>query len=251
MSDILAPAPGPPVHIRGFVDVLTDRQDWPRVSEGETSGGTYMSERRRLPLPGGPITVDAVRLVAGDAGQTVLPGDEFVLVLSGDVRFEQSGGELHLGAGQAGVVPRGRSLAWRCDQDGELIVMRCLGGGGPTAQAPVRIELEAPLAPSNPPLAEFLVGPTPQCRNHTDYRSGSGEFVCGVWDSTPYHRRLLTFRHYELMSLLEGSVTFVDASGREGRFAAGDVVLLEQGGGCSWESQVHVKKIYSTFRPAE
>ena len=49
--------------------------------------------------------------------------------------------------------------------------------------------------------------PPPSCRNFTDYRSADGEFVCGTWDSTPYHRRAMFYRHYELMYLLEGSVT--------------------------------------------
>ena len=61
----------------------------------------------------------------------------------------------------------------------------------------------------------------------------------------------MNFRHFELMRLLEGEVTFVDGDGRTGCFAAGDVVLFVQGGGCSWESRTHVKKIYATYRPAE
>jgi uncharacterized cupin superfamily protein len=61
----------------------------------------------------------------------------------------------------------------------------------------------------------------------------------------------MMFRHFELMRLLEGEVTFVDQDGRTGTFGAGDVVLLVQGGGASWQSESHVKKIYSTYRPAE
>ena len=235
--------------VLGFVDVLGTMAGWPAAA-GPGGEGTYLAARRRLPLPEGPVTVEAVRLPAGDAGHATLPGDEFVLVLRGGVRFEQSGTEIRLEAGEAAVVLRGRPLAWRSADGAELIVMRCEGGGGAGAEVPVRIDTDAPLAPSNPPLAELLLGPTPQCRNHSDYRSRSGEFVCGTWASTPYHRRLMEFRHYELMRLLEGSVTFVDAAGREGRFSAGDVVLLEMGGGCSWESRNDVKKIYSTYRPA-
>jgi uncharacterized cupin superfamily protein len=61
----------------------------------------------------------------------------------------------------------------------------------------------------------------------------------------------MTFRHFELMRLLEGEVTFVDAAGRTGRFGAGQVVLFVQGGAASWESRTNVKKIYATFRPAD
>jgi uncharacterized cupin superfamily protein len=61
----------------------------------------------------------------------------------------------------------------------------------------------------------------------------------------------MTFRHFELMRLLEGEVTFTDQRGRSGTFGTGDVVLFVQGGAASWESRSHVKKIYSTYRPAQ
>ncbi|MFV4725635.1 cupin domain-containing protein, partial [Mycobacterium tuberculosis] len=86
------------------------------------------------------------------------------------------------------------------------------GAGAPAAAVPV--DLAAELAPSGAPLAELLIGPTPSCRNHTDYRSADGTFTCGVWDSTPYHRRAMRYAHFELMVLLKGSVTFVDEEGK-------------------------------------
>jgi uncharacterized cupin superfamily protein len=250
MNETLA-APSLPVKtVRGFVDVLGTSGAWPEARRGAGRTDAYLGNRRRLPLPEGPISVERARLEAGASGECTLPGDEFVLVLEGSVTFEQSDVRCHLSAGQAAVMIRNRPLAWRSEAGSDLVVMRCTAGGGPGADVPVRIDLAAPLAPSNPPAADVLIGPTPQCRNHSDYRSGSGEFVCGVWDSTPYHRRPIEFRHYELMRLLEGSVTFIDSAGREGRFRAGDVILFELGGSAAWESREHVKKVYSTYRPA-
>jgi uncharacterized cupin superfamily protein len=179
----------------------------------------------------------------------VLPGDEFVLVLSGALHFLQKGRELQIGAGEAAVVVRDHLFEWAADEPAELIVMRCTAGR--SADVPVVIDTSAPLSPSNPPLAELLVGPTPSCRNHSDFRSATGEFVCGTWDSTPYHRRLMEFRHFELMRLLEGEVTFTDPHGTSRTFGVGDVVLFVQGGAASWESRSRVKKIYSTYRPAQ
>jgi uncharacterized cupin superfamily protein len=236
--------------VRGFVDVLGTSGDWPEAPRQTAGADAYLTDRRRLPLPEGPITVERARLATGAAGACVLPGDEFVLLLDGNITFEQSGVRCELTAGQAAVMMRDLPLAWRSEAGADLILMRCTGGGGAGADAPVRIDLAAPLGPSNPPAADVLIGPTPQCRGHADYRSANGEFACGVWDSTPYHRRPIEFRHYELMRLLEGSVTFVDAAGREGRFGAGDVILFEQGGSAAWESREYVKKIYCTFRPA-
>jgi uncharacterized cupin superfamily protein len=197
------------------------------------------------------VSVETVALAAGEAGEVLLTADEFVLVVEGAICFRQAARELRLEAGQAGVMVRGKRVEWAAKAATELVIMRCTAAGGAGADEPVSIDVDAPLSPSNPPLAELLIGPTPACRNHSDYRSASGEFVCGTWDSTPYHRRLMNFRHFELMRLLEGEVTFVDQDGRTGRFGAGDVVLFVQGGGCSWESRTHVKKIYATYRPAE
>ena len=235
--------------VQSFVDVLGSRTAWPEV--GHPGGDPYFASRRRLPLPDGPVSIESTALAAGETGETILAGDEFVLVLAGTIRLRQAERELRLEAGDAGVALRGRPLEWVTDGATELLIMRCSAGGGAGAEEPVRIDVDAPLSSSNPPLAELLIGPTPACRNHTDYRSASGEFVCGTWDSTPYHRTLMTFRHFELMKLLEGQVTFADESGRIGSFGAGDVVLFVQGGAASWESRTHVKKIYATYRPAE
>ena len=224
----------------GFIDVLRSRRAWPAADGG--APGSYSTGRRRLPLPDGPVSIESVNLAAGGSGDVILPGDEFVHVLNGSVRFRQSDRELSLAAGEAGVLLREKPLAWTVDEPTEVIVMRCVAGGGAGSDTPLAIDTAATLAPSNPPLAELLVGPSPSCRNHTDYRSTSGEFVCGTWDSTPYHRRLMMFRHFELMRLLEGEVTFVDQEGRTGTFGSGDVVLLVQGGGASWNSGSHVKK---------
>lgn len=232
--------------VHGFVNLLGSRTDWPAADDCEA--GSYLTGRRRLPLPEGPVTVESVNLASGRSGQAVLPGDEFVLVLSGAVRFRQKERELHVGAGEAAVLLRDHSLEWAADEPAELLAMRCTAGG--SADEPVVINTSAPLSASNPPLPHLLLSATPTCRNHSDYRSATGEFVCGTWDSTPYHRQLMEFRHYELMRLLEGEVTFIDQNGRSGTFGAGDVVLLVQGGGASWESRSHVKKIYATYRPA-
>ncbi len=60
----------------------------------------------------------------------------------------------------------------------------------------------------------------------------------------------MRYRHYELMHLLAGTVTFVDDAAREGTFSTGDIFLVEQGAECSWDSRVDVKKVYAIYRPA-
>ncbi|WP_246089343.1 cupin domain-containing protein [Paraburkholderia guartelaensis] len=116
-------------------------------------------------------------------------------------------------------------------------------GGQGTDGTIVPIDSAPQLEPSGAPLAELLLTPTPHCRNQTDHRSLDGKFTCGTWDSTPYHRLAMSYSHYELMHLLEGSVTFVDETGRPATFSRGDIFLVEQGARCSWESREHVAKV--------
>lgn len=178
-----------------------------------------------------------------------LPADEFVIVCDGTLTITRQDGTLVLGLNDSAVLQHGMEFAWSAEGPVSLIFMRYSGSkaeeGGltPIAKAP-------PLAPSGAPLAELLVGPTPACRNYTDYRSADGEFTCGNWDSAPYHRRAMSYRHYELMYLLEGSVTFEDEAGRRGTFSKGDIFLVEQHAQCSWESLAHVAKVYAIYRPA-
>jgi uncharacterized cupin superfamily protein len=211
-------------------------------------GNAYLRARDRLALPPGPISVAACFV---DAAGTVedLGADEFIVVVEGRIEVRWPNGTSTLQAGQSAVLPKGASFAWSAPRPSRLIVMSHVGRMAGHGE-PILIDETAELQPSSPPSAELLVGPTPSCRNHSDYRSASGEFVCGVWDSTPYHRRPMFFRHYELMHLLEGAVTLEDAAGHTATFSKGDILLMVQGSTCSWLSECHVTKVYATFRPA-
>jgi uncharacterized cupin superfamily protein len=192
-------------------------------------------------------TVSAIAPV-GEGRVAALRSDELVLVLSGEIAIETARGVVAIKTGRSAVLPSGLRFAWRAAAGTVGVIVSCPSASG-TATAIVQIDEAAPLEPSNPPLAELLVGPTPSCRNHTDYRSASGELVCGTWDSTPYHRRPMLYRHIELMHLLEGTVTFEDASGAV-TFSKGSVLLAARGANCAWVSEVPVKKVYATHRPA-
>jgi uncharacterized cupin superfamily protein len=148
------------------------------------------------------------------------------------------------------VLPAGLSFDWRAADGTLAIIVSVPATEHGDAKGPVPIDERAALLPSNnPPLPELLIGATPTCRNHSDYRSANGEFVCGTWDATPFHRRHIPFRQIELMHLLDGSVSFYDDKGRV-TYEAGDVVLYVRGEGCAWHSEVYVKKVYATHRVA-
>lgn len=200
-----------------------------------------------------PAFADAAAHVAAvalrGAGRVeALPTDEFVLVLEGRLEVSGATGTLTVNPGTGAVLPVGCGFDWQASEDLLAIVYSAPTAAPGTATEPLPIDHDAPLAPSSPPLAENLIGPVPTCRSHNDYVSANREFACGIWDSTPYHRRQIPYRQVELMYLLDGSVSFSDASGSVS-FTAGDVCLFVRGEGCAWFSDEYVRKIYATQRP--
>lgn len=209
------------------------------------AGDRFLASRQWLNTPAVGVTIAALHLDGGEGRVEALVDDEFVLVLAGALSI----GDVQIGVDGSIVVPRGQPFEWTAVPGTVALVMGC--GVGPAGDGkPVPIDTSAALEPSSPPLADLLVGPTPTCRNFTDYRSASGEYMIGTWDSTPYERVTMPYRHCELMLLLEGAVTFVDGAGRKGTFSKGDIFVVEQGANCSWLSETHVKKVYVIFRPA-
>lgn len=185
---------------------------------------------------------------AGEGHVESSAADEFVLVLAGRIEIDVPDGRLVLVAGKSGVIPAGTAFDWSAADRTLVIIASVPAATTGDSDRPVLIDESALMTASNAPIPEFLIGPTPSCRNHSDYRSATGEFVCGTWDSTPYHRRQMPYAHIELMHLLEGSVSFYDDNGRV-TFNMGDVLLFVRGQGCAWQSEVRVKKVYATHRP--
>lgn len=212
------------------------------------SAGEVPLTRRCVSLPPGPVSVGALYIEPGRHTETT-DADEFVIVCDGAVALHGDGATLSLAPGQSAVIRSGSAVCWETNAQVSLVFMRYHAAAGDSAGI-VPIDYEAKLVPSGAPLAELLTTPTPACRNFTDYRSVDGEFVCGTWDSTPYARRAMHYRHYELMYLLDGEVSFEDALGAQATFVRGDIFLVRQGAECSWDSKVHVHKVYAIWRPA-
>jgi len=240
MQTLTREKPAGATPVRGVIDLRA-------YAAGAAPTGDWLAGRALPAFADAAAAVTAIAPV-GKGRVPALLADEFVVLLSGQLTLETSRGTSVVKSGQSLVLPAGLAFAWRSEAGTVAVIVACPGAAG-TAPHLERIDEAAELQPSNPPLAELLVGPTPSCRNHTDFRSANGEFVCGTWDSTPYHRRPMLFRHIELMHLLEGTVTFEDASGSV-TFSRGDILLAARGAQCAWISEVHVKKVYATQRPA-
>ena len=211
---------------------------------------TFLTSRRVLAWPsGGPVTAGAIALEAGSGAVRSLPADEFIIVNEGSITLTQQDVTLTLEAGQSAVIQQGAAFSWTAQAPVSLLFTR-YNRSQPGDGAIVPVKENPQMDASGGPLAELLLTPAPVCRNFTDYRSADGELLIGTWDSTPYHRRTMFYRHYELMYLLEGSVTFIDEAGRSGTFSKGDIFLIEQTASCTWESPVNVAKVYVIYRPA-
>ena len=209
--------------------------------------GDWLSGRMAPAFADADAVVTAIAPL-GHGAVSSLPADEFLIVLSGTLTIRYENGTILVPTGRSAVLPAGTSFEWTASPATVVVIVACPAVSGAVA-AVVSINENAPLQPSNPPLAELLIGPTPSCRSYSDYRSVNGEFVCGTWDSTPYRRRAMTYRHIELMHLLEGSVTLENTAG-SATFNRGDVFLVTRGAECAWTSTVDVKKVYAVHRPA-
>jgi len=236
---------------RSFIDLKAFASDASQgiTSPASTGDDRFQSSRRLVDLPPGPVTAGVITLEAYSGVVSFQPANEFVVITEGTIVFNQAERALTLSAGNCAVIPQGANFAWSKQGRVSIIFMRYQGAHG-TDGIIVPIDAAPQLQPSGAPLAELLLTPTPQCRNQTDYRSPDAQFTCGTWDSTPYHRAPMLYHHYELMYLHEGSVTFVDETGRDATFSRGDIFLVEQGAQCSWESRDHVTKVYAIYRPA-
>jgi uncharacterized cupin superfamily protein len=237
--------------IRSFTDLrrFAEEHTGFRPDYAASKGDAFQAQRRSLFKSEGAVDVGAIDLPQGKGRVDVTAADELIIVCDGAVNLTQDTGSIEMRAGNSAVIPCGTSFSWRTDRPTTLIYMRHKGKPADAA-AVVKIDESAPLQPSGSPLAAVLIGPTPACRNHTDFRSADGEFTCGTWDSTPYRRKAMLYGHCELMYLLEGAVTLEDEAGNRRTFMKHDIFFVEQGARCSWDSFRPVKKVYAIFRPA-
>jgi uncharacterized cupin superfamily protein len=237
-------------NLPSFVDMRAfarDKSQGIPVTASAVDDG-FLSNRRILDWTSGPVTAGVISLEAGQGSVQSLPADECIIVNEGSLTLMQQDLILTLMPGQSAVILHGAAFSWSAQAPVSIIFTR-YNHSQPGSGAIVPITESPELKPSGSPSLDLLTTPVPSCRNFTDYTSADGEFMCGTWDSTPYARRALFYRHFELMHLLEGSVDFVDEVGRSGTFSKGDIFLIEQGASCTWDSRNHVTKVYVIYRP--
>jgi uncharacterized cupin superfamily protein len=233
------------VDLRAFGDAeLAGFRRRPPVTQ---SADAFVTSRAPLNSSGKPSTIGALILTGGSGRVDAMSNDEFIIVLKGLLRIEADGVTHELGDSDSAVLPHGAGFDWKAEGEVVAITMRYPDSAA-TGAAIVPIARDPVLMPSAKPAADILIGPAPECRNFNDYRVNDGKFVCGTWDSTPYHRCGFLYGHQEIMAIAKGSVTFSDPSGRAQTFTKGDVLLAEHGSQCGWESREDVTKVFAIHR---
>jgi uncharacterized cupin superfamily protein len=200
----------------------------------------------------GPTAAGRCTLPASTIAFQDFPFDEILAVIAGDIEFATPSALVRVGPGQAALIPRGTSGRIVARDGASWAFMTYAGIRGDEARART-VEVLSPdaaLEPSGGPAADLLIGDMPQCRSHSVFENASEEWSVGLWDSTPYQRRAMTYGHDEFMFLLDGAVRIADGAGRAQMFQAGDMFFVPRGAKCSWHSTVYVRKFYGIYRPA-
>ena len=222
---------------------FVDLRDFALSHQAEVAVRTdFLASRCALHENGVPGPVGLIALEDAAGSVAGLENDEFVLVLEGTLSL----GEATLGKGDAVVIAHGTEFEWT-STDGTLAVYMRYPESTRSDAGITVISKDPAYVPSNKPSPDVLIGPAPECRNFNDYRVDDGRFVCGTWASTAYRRRGFPYGHYEIMHLVEGSVTLEDA-GVQRTFDTGATILAERGSHCAWDSREDVAKLFAIYR---
>jgi uncharacterized cupin superfamily protein len=181
------------------------------------------------------------------------PFNEFMLILEGSVTIvEPDGRETKIRSGEAFAIPQGLNCQWKQAEHVRkyYAIFEETSGRQVVDHSALRVVRPDPrgnLAKSSSPPTELLLSQVPVQHAHEWFLDATGQWAIGVWDTTAYRRKPISFPHHELMHILEGSVIIADEAGETHSFAAGDTFLIPRGTVCDWECSEYLRKIYCTF----
>jgi len=179
----------------------------------------------------------------GEIEVTDYPHIETLVVVEGELSLTVPGAApLLLACGEGAVI--GRGTAVRVQAVARTRFVFCAAAAAAGQRGITSLHADANFKPSNPPPAEALLGPTPQCRSENVFKDEPTHVLAGTWDSTPYHRVVRPHRLNEFMFLLAGGVRFASPDGSVLAAGAGDAVFVPQGAPIGWESSERVAKFY-------
>lgn len=104
---------------------------------------------------------------------------------------------------------------------------------------------------NNPPAVETgrpggVVSGNPVTRLQNYYTDPTGQFFCGMWESTP-GKWQVNYTEEEFCTFLSGKAILTDAGGHSETFATGDAFIIPRGFTGTWETVETVRKWYVIF----
>jgi uncharacterized cupin superfamily protein len=175
--------------------------------------------------------------------------DEFMILIEGSVTIEEeSGRSTTFTAGECFVIPRGLKCVWR--QPGYLrkifVIFEDPDRGipqRPNAEHAFKVDPNAPLSAASGPDPAHVLGQLPKWSDRQAYADCSGRWSVGVWESTPYSRKVLDFPRHELMHFLKGGPQ-IRGGADDLILSPGETIFIPKRAPASWESKDDVRKIY-------
>lgn len=232
------------------MDAGVQLEQWPDFPESEISSGDRGSRGHFwIDEPKHRLKVGVWESEANLGRWMKWPVHEFMVLLEGEVVTVEEDCETVIKAGESFFIPKGRRCVW--NQAGYIKKFMVLfdDPSGGHMQPIFKIDPGVKLQPSTPPSADTLHSPVAAQYAHEYFKNATGEFTVGVWETTGYHRKPIEFPRYELMHLLEGSVTFTGDQGKTDTFRKGDTFFIPLGTPNSWKSEGTLRKIYCIFQP--
>lgn len=194
-------------------------------------------------------------LRAFDGEIASLPVDLFLIVVSGRITItDAKGGVTTLEPGQTCAAPRGLTANWS-QPDGTRIFFMYYGGPsqGPADAAALSVivpKLDDTLDPIPGPAAELITtSPLPTVGRKIIYEDPTGQFTVGLWEATPYQRKLAGFGDYEIMHFIDGGVEMTNSIGETRFFKPGETFIVDRGVPNSWKTETYIRKVYCKVSP--
>jgi uncharacterized cupin superfamily protein len=110
----------------------------------------------------------------------------------------------------------------------------------------VRFGANPPAAEEGKPANPIAGAPTTRLQNY--FTDPTGQFFCGIWESTP-GKWPIRYSESEFCAILEGKCVLTDESGKAEIFSQGDSFVIPSGFAGTWETVEPVRKLYAIFEP--
>lgn len=240
----------PCLHLRPGQLLNAHEIDTPSTSDIEFMAGDSLAQGRTYHLHD-PALGYAVGTCAADNRDVeiqALAHHEFTHITEGEVVLHSDGAApVTLKAGDAAVIPKGTPVRWQQSGPVKRTFMVFADEEGPEENAPrtvIRIDTQAELAPSAPPLADLVIStPAPEASNRNVFLARDGKLRIGLWECTAYARTETKPAYSELMQILSGSVTLSQPD-RAWSAKAGETLVVPANAECRWTSNETVRKIF-------